>query len=363
MLFLCNNSSAAEGNKTITSSSYYIHTLLCDDSSSFLVCMRSSTDQLEVNGSNYTLYKLYDYTNNTDSYISLYYREKEGKIYCYDDKKDKEYLILDFTLDKGDIFTDESGNDYIVEESLDTTLTRTYDGQEMGKFRKLELVGINDKDLHDTWIESIGSLHKGLLSSYNIVGAEYNGKKIVSLGEMLNAQNSLNSIYFDRESSTLKSRGTWNSLIMNDTTSLVHVRNNLMDLGFEFVGNSLHMVGTIMGGYDVIKNYYYFTCLIFEKQINIYENSFYWGRQAWGLSPFHVNVYFPGFEEGEYKIKYQDEEDIVLSCPGTTSSIENRLDYYDKHQQPRQLYDLSGRRLNQVPDRGIYIQDGKKVIK
>ena len=353
----------AQTKPVLNNRCYFIYSLLCDDASPYLVMERTSSEMTEINGQSYFQLNLYEFPSGNDIICSFYYREADGKVYRYDKKSEKEYVILDFTLTEGDKYVDAEGHEYVVEEVSDTSMTRTYDGKEMGSFKKLELLGVDDKKLSDTWIEGLGSVHRGLLSDRDINGMQYDGKTFVSLESMLNAITASQDIYNNIVTNSVKSKGTRNALIMNDTTSLVHIKSNTRDIGFEFVGNSLHVVGTVSEYYDVYDLFFYLICQRNGNIIQLYDTGRYWGRHVFGINPFHLNVYFPGFEPGEYTIIWNDEK-VVLNCVNITSGIDVfKTSNIQQVVDSNAIYDLSGRRLNQVPERGLYIQNGKIIIK
>ena len=347
----------------------FIHSLVCDDSSPYLVLVRTSSETADINGHSYFRFNLYKFPFGNDIISSFYYREADGKVYRYDEKSEKDILILDFTLKKGDKFVNSEGREYVVEEVADTSIIRTYDGKDMGSFKKLELVGVDDKKLSDTWIEGLGSVHRGLLSDDAIKDLQFDGKTFVSVESMLNAITASQDIYNNIDTNSLKAKGTRNALIMNDTTSLVHIRSNTRDIGFEFVGNSLHVVGTVSEYYDVNSLFFYLICQRNGNTIQLYDTGRYWGRHVFGVNPFNLNVYFPGFEAGEYTIKLVDWgyggdahlENTTIVCHGQVTDIHN-ISTPVFQQTTNAIYDLSGRRLHQLPERGIYIQNGKKYI-
>lgn len=87
------------------------------------------------------------------------YRQDGDKVYCYSFAGGKEYLVMDFGLEVGDIFTLYEGFDVVVEQKSDTLLA-CWNAQMTCK--KLQLRGVEQPDFTDTWIEGIGSLRYGI---------------------------------------------------------------------------------------------------------------------------------------------------------------------------------------------------------
>ena len=345
----------------------FVYSLVCDDSSPYLIVALPSYESKEIKGNSYSQLNLCDYDKYSDVFSSIFLREENGRLYKYDEKIGKDIVVIDFTLERGDKFTDEDGHEYIVDNVSDTTMTRTYGGEDMDTFKKLELIGVDDTTLRDTWIEGLGSLHRGLLCEKDIRGLQYSGRTFASLGKMLHAKTMNHDTYTFIDSNSIKTKGSQHSLIMNDTISLVYPSSS--ELGFEFVGSSLHVVGKIYRCWEVEKYFCYLISIINGHDILLYDIGSYWGKQiVFGFHPFNVNVYFPGFEAGEYTIKlvdYHNYEEIVLYCQGNTTAINeyNSTEIQPSKLNKTEIYDLSGHRLTSPPERGIYIQGGKLRMK
>ena len=87
------------------------------------------------------------------------YRQEGNKVYCYSLAEQKEYLVMDFGLKVGDVFTLYDGFNVVVEQQSDTLLT-CWNAQKTCK--KLHLRGVEQPDFTDVWIEGIGSLRYGI---------------------------------------------------------------------------------------------------------------------------------------------------------------------------------------------------------
>lgn len=87
------------------------------------------------------------------------YRQEGNKVYCYSLAEQKEYLVMDFGLKVGDVFTLYDGCNVVVEQQSDTLLT-CWNAQETCK--KLHLRGVEQPDFTDVWIEGVGSLRYGI---------------------------------------------------------------------------------------------------------------------------------------------------------------------------------------------------------
>ena len=87
------------------------------------------------------------------------YRQEGNKVYCYSLAEQKEYLVMDFGLKVGDVFTLYDGCNVVVEQQADTLLT-CWNAQKTCK--KLHLRGVEQPDFTDVWIEGVGSLRYGI---------------------------------------------------------------------------------------------------------------------------------------------------------------------------------------------------------
>ena len=87
------------------------------------------------------------------------YRQDGNRVYCYSLAGQKEYLVMDFGLKVGDVFTLYDGFNVVVEQQSDTLLT-CWNAQKTCK--KLHLRGVEQPDFTDVWIEGVGSLRYGI---------------------------------------------------------------------------------------------------------------------------------------------------------------------------------------------------------
>ncbi|MBQ7540461.1 MAG: hypothetical protein IJT13_04995, partial [Bacteroidaceae bacterium] len=93
-----------------------------------------------------------------------YVREADGKVYKYDEGSGSEYLLLDYTLKKGDTIQVCSKGNVVKHEAVVTkTYTTFFDSSTDKKMRRcIEIQSLDDETLTDIWIEGIGSLYYAL---------------------------------------------------------------------------------------------------------------------------------------------------------------------------------------------------------
>ena len=98
----------------------------------------------------------YDYYNDIYN-RELYYRQENNKIYRYTIATHTGNIVLDFGLQKNDIFTHSDGRDWIVDNVSDTVLV----GLENTRLC-IFLHEVDNPQNTDIWIEGIGSIHYGI---------------------------------------------------------------------------------------------------------------------------------------------------------------------------------------------------------
>ena len=93
-----------------------------------------------------------------------YVREAEGKVYKYDEGSGSEYLLLDYTLNKGDTIRVYSKGNIVRHEAVVTKTYTTYFTSSTDKKmrRCIEIQCLDDETLTDIWVEGIGSLYDAL---------------------------------------------------------------------------------------------------------------------------------------------------------------------------------------------------------
>ena len=105
-----------------------------------------------------------------------------------------------------------------------------------------------------------------------------------------------------------------------------------------------------------------------------------WYEEPYPILPvgktFRVNLYMANLMQGT-AVKYEIDVEIVkeietpsiayvhrlpqgLSATGEANSIQDAE--YRMQNESDAVYDLQGRRLNAVPEKGMYIRNGKKVL-
>ena len=88
------------------------------------------------------------------------YRQESDKVYRYNLAGNKEQLVLDYSLQVGDVFPLCEGFSLQVESVSDTTLINEWMEERLCK--RIELRGVEQPSYQDVWVESFGSVRYGI---------------------------------------------------------------------------------------------------------------------------------------------------------------------------------------------------------
>lgn len=286
----------------------------------------------------------------------LCYREDGKQIFRFDNALGKDVLLYDFGLKVGDETTILDGRRVKVTEELSADELENYCYSIYTKNNEppkaWRVCSVDDDTYEDIWIDGAGSLYTGLLLRSDF-------PKDVSLTTVFNPTSS------------------WARYTPNDKIQPVLLQEYWRDpdyenwdrqfrVNVEFVADTLKISG--------ISRFFPYThlfrCHLHDDEIII---------SAIPINPMcslvdeyltsKYEIKFPGFEAGTYTVKKEDErlwmdnlKDTTLVCQGPATGIQE-INTSTNNRNDNAIYDLSGRRLYTIPERGIYIQDGKKVAK
>ncbi len=342
-------------SNTIGDHCSYLCNIMTSDGHAFNIHFNSS-ETSSVKGKTYARYSLWSSRYELSGASDFLYREEDGRIFRYDPQTDSDLLMFDFSLSKGDTFTDISGRKYAVEYVRDTVVVQIHNKKEIGVFKKFVLRGIEDCTLYDEWLDGFGSLFTGILHDSDLNGVLCEGLELVGVRYCLYALTPSFLLFHPSESNALKTAGTGNCLIMDRGPEIQYIS----DMGFEFVEDKLHIIGTIQIANDPGQSYVFFICSLLNNEIDVDMSGQYGGAASWSLKNMNVSVYIPGFSPGIYTLRYGEGEnnEIQLVCHGTTYIWNTDCDL-----QNSTVYDLSGRRLACPPEHGVYIQGGRVRVR
>lgn len=291
----------------------------------------------------------------------FYFRQDGNKIFRYDVETDTEYVAFDFGLQVGDKFTDMKGNDYEVSVVTDTVVVQEFNKEELGTFKKIILDGIGNHDLHDEWLEGLGSLYTGMLNSFDLQGNVLYPSYKVPLDKacLHTVTTSQMRVQMKVDKDFVKGCYAANTISSEDF-EIFKKYGYETSFEFEFVGDSLHVVGII--GIPTY-NDMYIICFPKGDKIELYYIMIPVGPGVFGTSPYGIDVWFSGFEKGTYLVKFPGCDDVEVVCDGNDSPTSVMdIEKEERQYNPTTIIDLSGRRMKNEPRQGIYIKDGKKYI-
>ena len=283
--------------------------------------------KVEKNGVSYSLVIYEDHT--------LYLRQVGEKVYLQDEEQDREVLLMDYGLQVGDVFTRDDGKRMDVLAVSDTMPYCVSN-------EIVRMIRLRDEEngMEDVWIKGIGSLQTGILPHTMIPDG------IVSSLEFYYSHQ-LSDVAFLGIDKRLYKSFSYEPIESDDAA------NEYME--YEFCGDTLHISGAIK------TNCYhpFFLTVSTEKDCIKVEQLVFPELFMACQSTFLLDFKVPGYSEGEYMITFCGTFPATATCMGSVqiNCLSETTDCGET------LFDLQGRPLSSPPSRGMYIQNGKKVIK
>ena len=265
---------------------------------------------------------------------TLYMRQEEGKTYLYNEKAEKEEVVMDINLEKGDEFVRPDGEKMWVENVTDE------DGVKV-----LYLKGSKSDDI---WRSDIGSAHYGILPSADIIPGL-----------------TLECITYDCACQYVADLNE--ELIKTTTVSFKEAADQTSlwpyfgALKYVFEDDALHVTGRVS---TWNRQDHVVECLV-DNDNNVFlafRSTNDYASLEMGIS--EIDVKFTGFKAGDYLVCGQAMEPVSLECKGLNNDATG-ISSVDEVQakEASEIYDLTGRRLDHEPAQGLYIKDGRKVLK
>ena len=284
----------------------------------------------------------------------LFFRQEGDKVYCLVEPGQQELLILDYGLEVGDIFYAGNGERLkVIETGVFTEQIEKMYGIGEEKPRMLRLCSEQSGE-EDVWIEGVGSSHWGIAPPYLM-------QKVRTFDATPDEAQVFQTFLH-------KDVGIFDYLAdisEADYKLVVHypgAERSKQDSGLKyfFSADTLCISGVFCPastfGPECVE------CKVTDG--NILALSFYGIHVLTTNSNYReIDVRIPGFKPGKYYVYNAGDVPEELICLDGTNTIEKlrneeneRMSNYDS------LYDLSGRRITQ-PTKGIYIRQGRKVVK
>ena len=300
-----------------------------------------------------------------DEYDNIYFKhhvfreQTAGKVYqCYGyGDYNALYKSFDFNLDLGEQL---ERFDYSKYEVTDCGLASAYEpywsaycpDRRMLKMHRL------DADSDDIWMEGVGSVHTGIFEP-----SDFNTSEIY-VQSMFYGQD--DCAFFSIDTDVFKSVPFEAEILETNDPIVEEIImdqfNNNTTFDIEFIEDTLHVRGALMG--ETRGTLKTLEAQIEDDVITLSVSEPTFKRITSGL-PYRFDVKIPGFKAGKYKIRYSYKNPIEVVCQGDATVIEElkNTDTPPIGFDSDVIYDLSGRRLNQVPERGLYIQNGKVIFR
>ena len=285
--------------------------------------------------------------NPTDT---LYYRQEDSRVFMRSVSDNRDILLFDYSLLKGETFTSDDGTEWRV------TATSWDSNNKMKDYHKIFLC---DKDGNeDVWIEGAGSEQWGIMPASavhasGLVPEPYRSRVRTLFSEEVSFSYSINE-----EDYKYILDGYCGKLPQDRT-------DEPLGLDVSFLGDTLRIKGNIrwIFGSPCAE------CEVRGDSIHVIlfqAPSF--SYQFHSLAPSWIDVRIPRFRPGTWHVYGYAAHDGVNHTfdsieIDTTLTCGDDMGVSPLPASPRRgddaLYDLQGRRLNAVPQRGLYIQGGK----
>ena len=299
-----------------------------------------SQRSVSFNGKVYIPYTgVFDDGSHVDNIIFL--RQDGMKFFLYETEEETEHLMFDFGLQKGDMFTDSfSGSTYEVEDIRDTIINE-YSRQ------LIELHSLNNESLHDVWMIGIGSIYTGIIPCNNYFKHAY---MLVCEGISF----SINNQFVKTGNMKAKSL-SWERKIETDEDWEEYYNwcNAPSDLIAEFVGDTLCVRGRLHTSCELQT---FVACVLNGSHVTF---RFFSAADVDCITNYNIDARIPGFQRGIYQIKLLNKT-VELENTGSIYTSVDRVNA-SPVLNINVIYDLQGRQLSQTPQKGMYIQNGKRV--
>ena len=263
------------------------------------------------------------------------YRWADKQMFIYDFENNHETLAFDFNLTEGDHFTTFNGIEWEVEAAKDTLVNMSFRGEGECEAKKLLTVKTPEGTRSDLWLEDFGSLsgHFMIIDMEDVECSQALWMEY-EMGVYIAREITTGPIYA-HDSGWLD--GTFDATVMPHTTCTYE--------------DGILMIEDIQWWYE----HRDYTC--FYRDGDAIRELYRWelnphadlGNSALSRDAFTFYG-LPEPESGQYTIYFANDKHTANIRGVSTDS------------QPADgCYDLQGRRLWSLPEKGIYIMHGHKV--
>ena len=268
---------------------------------------QAATDSI-INGLNYSVYADGFGKNNVSTY---FLRQSGNKIYRFFDDMGKDLPLYDFSLNVGDVFETHEGKKMQVTEKGIAKDYAPYWNDNCPDRVMLRLIDMNNSANEDIWIEGVGSVYTGILSS-----SDFNDKTS-HVDFVYNQDNSVNpddyAVFLINIEGLKSVPCAANRLQNEDYDDYMDFLTSTRNFDMEFLDDTLCVKG-YCGLSNPLMNLRAVTSgeviTLSVEDVNYLPITH---------SDYKFNVRIPGFKPGTYTIKYYKRDDVVLAC-GSSST-------------------------------------------
>ena len=262
---------------------------------------------------------------------TLYFRGDNTRIYRYDANAKTEYTAYDFGLSLEDNFTGIDG----IKMTVDKTWYENVNGRSL---KHLHLVNKDNPQMQDTWVEGYGSIYTGLLNPTDWQDGVVQQHLLFDSSGYINIINTENL-----KTCLLEKEKIGGQIFEGNIPEKV--------ISYSFDGNNLCLDGEMY----LPASPCYAVCEVIGNTIDINLITIDDGAES--SFTYKVHAVFPGFEAGTYTLTQNGKDPQTIICqPTSVESIKAGSDNTS-------IFDLTGRRLNSIPEKGMYIKGGRKGLR
>lgn len=270
------------------------------------------------------------------------YRLEDKHIYLYDFVSGKEHLAFDFTLSVGNRFRTYNGIEWIVDSVKDTLVNVTCLGKNVPAQKRLMKVHSADALYYDSWLEDFGSFTNHFMilpmtsNQYShTLWMEYDYGNYIVREISANPLFTYDSGYAKGEERKKNEKEAIKSEYKNGTLTVEkigwHSPNREYSCFYRIDNNIYRICGWELNpGTEA-------DCVIWKRDTICYT----------GLSDLKDKEYTVHFNTKDFPLGGISEVVSTTICKKTDNSF---------------IYDLQGRKHQNVPKDGIFIIEGKKKI-
>lgn len=307
--------------------------------------------------------------------LQFFERQEGKKVYRYDMDTQTEMLMFDYSLEVGDEVEVDGGVRLRVVETDSAFKSIPMYGVRYSKMLKLQ--GVDDETVEDVWVEGVGSISWGVLPRSMMT--EVDKMYVANVSFSLWKGNAAFPIYTEHYKASLLNYRDLTEEEKQKVDGLNFDEREYLD--YYFIDDTLCVTGML----DLMLYDFQIECMIDSQNVDIKIYMIDVEDILESASKIrYIENKFPGFKDGVYqvsttrwigaspkfpdpkftnvyKVTYHDGKRVEVVC-GESNGVRD-VEVQNKHQRKHNgIFDLTGRPVI-TPTKGIYIQDGRKVLK